>query len=317
MIASLILGIFTFVQLNCENFFDCEHDSLKQDMEYTEGSLRHWNMNRYWRKLRNISKEILSCSATGDNGLPVVPDLVALCEIENDSVAHYLTRRSPLRNARYEYVMTSSPDVRGIDVALLYSPMSFRLITHYPLRVAPLKGMRPTRDILYAEGELVCGDTLHVFVVHSPSRLGGKRATEPYRMTVAKRLTLSVDSIRSLHPEARIIISGDFNDETGDKPLQHIANQQLTDISAGAKGSHGAKGTYKYQGIWQSIDHIFVSGSMKERLLSCRVNDTPFLIEEDEKYGGMKPRRTYEGYKYRGGYSDHLPLVACFRSNDD
>lgn len=317
MIASLILGIFTFVQLNCENFFDCEHDSLKQDMEYTEGSLRHWNKNRYWRKLRNISKEILACSTEGDGGLPVVPDLVALCEIENDSVAHYLTKRSPLRNARYEYVITSSPDVRGIDVALLYSPMTFRLISHNSLRVAPLKGMRPTRDILYAEGELVCGDTLHVFVVHSPSRFGGKRATEPYRMAVAERLTLAVDSIRAVHPGAKIIISGDFNDETSDKPLRHIINRQLSDISSGAKGSNGAKGTYKYQGIWQSIDHIFVSGRMKELLLSCHINDMPFLLEEDTKFGGMKPLRTYNGYKYQGGYSDHLPLVACFMIKDD
>ena len=317
MIASLLLGIFTFVQLNCENFFDCVHDSLKQDTEYTEGGMRHWNANRYWKKLRNISKEIVACSAVGDAGLPVVPDLVALCEIENDSVAHYLTRRAPLRNARYEYVMTSSPDVRGIDVALLYSPMSFRLISSKSLRIAPLKGMRPTRDILYAEGELISGDTLHVFVVHAPSRFGGKRATTPFRMAVAERLTESVDSIRALHPEALIIVSGDFNDETHDKALQHVTNRRLTDISFGAKGSNGAKGTYKYQGIWQSIDHILISDRLKRMLLSCRINDMPFLLEEDTRYGGMKPLRTFNGYRYLGGYSDHLPLVACFRIGDD
>src|SRR3712207_8786524 len=40
----------------------------------------------------------------------------------NDSVLTDLTKKSLLRNARYEYVMTDSPDERGIDVALLYSP---------------------------------------------------------------------------------------------------------------------------------------------------------------------------------------------------
>ena len=65
-----------------------------------------------------------------------------------------LTRRSLLRKARYEYVMTSSNDARGIDVALLYSPFSFRLIKADTLRVKPMKNMRPTRDILHVEGEI-------------------------------------------------------------------------------------------------------------------------------------------------------------------
>ena len=50
--------------------------------------------------------------------------LVALCEVENDSVLFDLTKRSAIRTAGYEYVMTSSPDERGIDVALMYQPFS-------------------------------------------------------------------------------------------------------------------------------------------------------------------------------------------------
>ena len=46
------------------------------------------------------------------------PALVGLCEVENDSVLRDLTRRSPLKELSYRYVMTSSPDLRGIDVAL-------------------------------------------------------------------------------------------------------------------------------------------------------------------------------------------------------
>ncbi len=312
MLSALVLGIFTFVQLNCENFFDCVHDSLKQDEEYTAGSPRHWNSYRYWQKLRNISKEILSCSQENGDGLTVIPDLVALCEIENDSVAHYLTKRSLLRNARYEYLITRSPDVRGIDVALLYSPMTFRLINSYPLRVASLKGMRPTRDILYASGEVLGGDTLHVFVLHAPSRFSGKRASAPYRMAVMRRLMQSVDSLRSIHREPKIIVSGDFNDESEDESVRFLANNGLAEVSAGVKGMNGAKGTYKYQGVWGSIDHILISGGMKPLFRRCILNDLPFLLEDDSKFGGKKPFRTYWGYRYLGGFSDHLPLVAVF-----
>ena len=31
---ALLMGIFTMVELNCENLFDCRHDSLKEDTEY-------------------------------------------------------------------------------------------------------------------------------------------------------------------------------------------------------------------------------------------------------------------------------------------
>ena len=48
----LLLGVFTFVELNCENLFDTQHDSLKQDMEYLPESYHHWNKSRYWNKLK-------------------------------------------------------------------------------------------------------------------------------------------------------------------------------------------------------------------------------------------------------------------------
>jgi hypothetical protein len=36
-------------------------------------------------------------------------------------------------------------------------------------------------------------------------------------------------------------------------------------------------------------------------------------LEEDKKYGGVKPLRTYNGYRYQRGFSDHLPLVVRLR----
>ena len=136
MLSTLLLGIFTFVQLNCENLFDCRHDTLKQDTEFMPEGSRHWTRSRYWKKLDNISRSIVACGMDGREW--TLPDMVALCEVENDSVMYDLTRRSLLRGAGYEYVMTNSPDVRGIDVALMYSPFSFALISHFPIRVEPL-----------------------------------------------------------------------------------------------------------------------------------------------------------------------------------
>ncbi|WP_299270238.1 endonuclease/exonuclease/phosphatase family protein [uncultured Prevotella sp.] len=309
-LSMLLLSIFTFVELNCENLFDCRHDSLKNDTEFLPDGSYHWTRTRYWRKLNRVGQTIIACGVKGQSWQ--LPDMVALCEVENDSVLHDLTRRSLLRNARYDYVMTCSPDERGIDVALVYSPFSFRLIRSHSVRVEPIKDMRPTRDILYASGVIASGDTLHVIVAHLPSRRGGERHSRPFRMAAASRVAAVVDSIYNVSKDAKIIIAGDFNDYANSASVRMLCGKRLKDISAEATGRNGAKGTYRYQGEWGSLDHILVSESLARNVVDCYINDAPFLVEPDEKYGGLKPRRNYLGPRYQNGFSDHLPLVATF-----
>lgn len=299
----------TFVELNCENLFDCRHDSLKQDDEYLPESTRHWTRSRYWRKLNHTGQAILSCSQE-------LPDFVALVEVENDTVLHDLTRRSLLRNAGYDYLMTESPDERGVDVALIYQPSSFRPVCYETITVPLVKGMRPTRDILYVKGEIVTGDTLHVFVVHAPSRYGGERETRPYRMQVARQVTAAIDHLRRWSPDALVLVTGDFNATLKNKSMRFLLEHGLVSAAPNAEGTHGARANYRYQGLWEQIDHVLVSPSLFQRKVGAYVNDAPFLLEEDSKYGGMKPFRTYNGYQYQSGFSDHLPVVVRFSFTD-
>jgi hypothetical protein len=275
---------------------------LKQDTEFLPDGKRHWNRTRYWRKLNNIGQELLSCS-------PELPSLVALCEVENDTVLHDLTRRSLLRNAGYEYLMTSSLDVRGLDVALLYQPFLFRPICYETITVPPLNNMRPTRDILYIKGETLHRDTLHIFIVHAPSRYGGERYSRPFRMQVCKQLS---DAIREIGKE-KIIIAGDFNDYADDTSLRKLEEEGLVNVTKDAKGRHGAKANYRHEGLWKNLDHVLVSPALEEKIDTAYVNDAHFLLEEDPKYGGYCPRRTFHGFRYQPGYSDHLPLVVRFQ----
>ena len=306
MFLTLILSsLLTFMELNCENLFDTRHDSLKNDLEFLPDGSYKWTPYRYWAKLNHLGQEIVAQSDP-------VPDFVAMCEVENDSVMFDLTKRSLLRNAGYEYVMTSSPDERGIDVALLYQPASFALLHSHSIRIKPLPDTRPTRDILYASGLLITGDTLHVFVVHAPSRRGGEQASRPYRLLVASQLAEAVDSVYAISRDAKIIIAGDFNDYADSPALQYLYEHHLINMSADAQGSHGAKATYRWHGEWRSLDQILCSPSLAARKQSSVIGDLPFLLEDDEKYGGKKPYRTYLGPRYLGGYSDHLPLVVQF-----
>ena len=324
---SLLLTIFTFVEFNCENLFDTRHDSLKNDIEYCAGGAYHWDSKRYWRKLNNIGKEIVSTGGEWQNWQ--APDLVALVEVENDSVLFDLTQRSLLRTVGYKYFVTNSPDQRGIDVALLYHPYSFAPDTSYSLRITPPEGFGPTRDVLYVRGRMLGtsypdsiapdakskSDELHIFVVHAPSRRKGEKASEPYRLEVASRLCSSIDSIRAISPDANIFITGDFNDYSDNRSLLMLAEHSMVEVSKDAKGTNGALGTYRYKGEWGSLDHIFFSQSFlnNSKIDYCRIHDLPFLTEEEPKFGGVRPARTYRGYKYNyNGFSDHLPLVLRF-----
>ena len=306
MLYLLLASFLTFVELNCENLFDCRHDSLKDDLQFLPEGSYNWTPFRYWKKINHTAQTILSCS--GSNSDPILPDIVALVEVENDTVMHDLTRRSLLRNAKYEYIITSSPDVRGIDVALLYQPLSFRPVSHTSIRVPMPEGVRPTRDILYVQGITINGTMLHIFVVHAPSRASGEAVTQKYRNLVAGKVVEKIDSIVSDDAEAQMIVTGDFNDYASGSSLVCYQSRGLVNVSTEAKGRAVAKGTYRYQGDWGSLDHFIVSRNISSDVC-CYINDVAFLLEEDEKYGGYKPRRNYLGPQWRNGYSDHLPLV--------
>ncbi len=289
----------TFVELNCENLFDTHHDSLKQDQEFLPEGARYWTRTKFWQKLNHIGQDILSCSKE-------LPDLVALCEVENDSALHYLTRRSLLRNAGYEYLMTESPDIRGIDVALLYQPSSFLPLCYDNIEVPPLEGMRPTRDVLYVKGLTTLCDTLHIFVVHAPSRFGGENYSRPFRLQV---ISVLLDYIAQLG-DVNILVAGDFNDYATSPALIRLEKNRLVNITKDLKGRDGVEGNYRYQGEWHSLDHILLSPSLVSRVDTAYINDAPFLLEDDPQYGGKRPKRAFQGFRYqRGGFSDHLPLV--------
>lgn len=308
-------------ELNCENFFDCRHDSMKADQQFLPESPRRWTLTRYWRKQQNIAKELISMS----NGVP--PDLIALVEVENDSVLHDLTRKSVLRRAGYEYVMTVSADPRGIDVALLYQPSVFRLCQHRSLRLhlANNPGYA-TRDVLYTKGVVFTGDTLHIVVCHFSSKVSGARKSERYRMAEASMVRSLVDSIRQQETGARVVILGDFNEPpTGQaitetlqaRPCDGVMDKRLI-YNLAYPMDHDQRrprGTYYYQGRWERLDHIIVTGSLLDssrtlytKPTAYQIHAPKFILMTDPTTQRLIPFRTYNGYRYQGGYSDHLPV---------
>ena len=310
---------FRIMFYNVENLFDTKHDSLKNDDDFLPGGFMNWTDWKYWEKQRNIGRVI---TAVGEMQSPA---LVGLCEIENDSVIFDLTKRSPIRSQQYNYLVTNSPDMRGIDVALLYQSHQFKLLEKNEYEVLlQNKDTGPTRNILHAVGQLISGDTLDVFVCHFPSRSSGQLASEPNRIDAAQVLRDKTDSLFTIRKEANIVIMGDFNDYPNNKSIfetlkarslnYHLQKDELYNMFF-----HRIKekdfGTYKYQGEWGVLDQFIVSGNllMKNNRNKIANNEAhifkaAFLSEKDEKYGGVRPYRTNLGPRYIGGFSDHYPI---------
>ena len=304
--AMVMASLLSFMELNCENLFNCYHDSLKNDLEFTPGGKRMWTSGKYYKKLNNIAKTLISCTDER------IPDLMALCEVENDSVMIHLKRRTPLKDLPYDYLMTHSRDERGIDVALIYNTLTFRPLAKQDI---PIKGdfeQHVPRDILYVKGIKTGGDTLHVFVLHAPSRINGDEASVR-RMATTNTLTAVIDSIYSADKNPKIVVTGDFNASAEEAPLKEIERHGMYNITREAKGCNGAKGSYCYKGFWETIDNFFISNSINLTTTKCRIHDPEFLLIEDKRYRDIKPRRSFVGLRFDpDGVSDHLPVVLSF-----
>jgi hypothetical protein len=301
---------------NVENLFDTQDDSLKQDDEFLPYGVRGWTPTRLRTKYHNLYKVI---AGLGNVGQP--PALVGLAEVENRAVLEGLLRHTPLHRQRYQIVHEESPDQRGIDVALLYDPAQFRYLSHEAVPV-DLSGIseRPTRDILYVRGVLFGSDTVHCFINHWPSRYGGVGGSAPRRQRAAAVLKRRLKALRQECPDARIIITGDFNDGPTDASLRTLVETNgpgspLVNIS-----EYACAGTHKYQGEWSTFDQFIVTKNLlngealkvEEGGAHCYRPD--WLAEEDTQHLGFRPRRTYVGYRYHGGFSDHWPVYLQLQS---
>ena len=249
------------------------------------------------------------------------PLLIGLSEVENRNVVSDLVNKTVLADGNYSIVHADSPDTRGIDVALLYRKDSFRLL-HNAFFPVHLKSGETTRDILYCEGILAPNDTLHVFVCHFPSMRGGEAKSEWKRVKAASVVRQKVDSIQDIHPRAMILILGDLNGRANTSAQKTLKTRNPESGTIESENFYNTGyyllgknyGSYRYKGEWQTLDHIIVSGNLLNGEAGLQVSrrmgiyDADFLLEEERGTFGVRPKPTYRGPHYIGGYSDHLPV---------
>jgi hypothetical protein len=301
---------FTVLFYNVENLFDTEDDPVSNDDEFLPSGSRRWTASRYNKKLAAIARAV---TAAGRWELPAI---VGLCEVENEKVVRDLAYGTILSAGNYGIVHRDSPDARGIDLALLYRRDMFRVEEVRSWLPGDGDSITvPTRSILYVK--ISCGaDTLHLMLCHLPSRRGGVLAAGELRERMGYLLRSKVDSVMADSGEKRaLVVMGDFN-LPPDDPLIKMLTHDGVLVNLAGPGAEEGQGSYRYQGRWEMIDQIMVSAAMTGPYTafhyvagSFRVADDPFLLTDDGSYPGRRPSSTYTGYRWSGGYSDHLPVL--------
>lgn len=296
----------TVLFYNVENLFDTKDDPATNDQDFLPTSELAWTEERYKTKLAHLAEVIAMADAD-------FPEFLGLSEVENGTVVKDLAKQQALAKAKYAVVHFDSPDERGIDVALLYKRNKFTLVNSEPLHVD--LGDDRTRDILHVELSRA-GHSYHVFVNHWPSRRGGPERSEPKRMAAAHVLRTTVSKITA-GPLTHIIIMGDFNDSPMNNSIQkglgatcEMGSATLVDLMC--VDQPAGSGSYNYQGEWSYLDQFIVDPLTAKEVQQASAFSDERIMFNHPKYG-PSPDKTYSGRHYKGGYSDHLPIVMRFR----
>lgn len=297
---------YIIVTYNVENLFDTIKTPGKKDAAFIPGGKKKWNAQAYDNKLKNIAKVIGSIDSCG------CPAVVGLVEVENKKVVEDLIATEPINKCMYNIVHFESGDPRGIDNALLYSSDFLNVIIQKPFPVVYGDSQSEAmRDILYVKG--VSGtDTLHFFVNHWKSRMGGIPETEPKRLNDANCLKNKTDSLFKENKNTKIIIMGDFNDNPTDKSIvenlgAYISLQEMSPYLFSPCYALYKKGigSYDYKGEWFMFDQIIVSGGMIDAIsgLECNPADTYVYNPDWLYYTDSKGKK-----KLSMSFSDHFPV---------
>jgi len=155
--------------------------------------------------------------------------------------------------------------------------------------------------------------------------------TKELREASARLLREKIDDLQKNYDSPKIVVLGDFNENPTDDPvLKVLKAEPVKDIAKSeslynlsANWLKPGRGTLKFQSQWFVFDQIMVTGNLfisgkgiYAKPDDAKIVDFPFLFQPDEKFGGQKLFRTYYGFDYQGGFSDHLPVLIQLQTID-
>ena len=313
--------IHTVAFYNLENLFDTINDPNKFD---EASPIMEINTNRtfiYKKKIKNMARVISEIGLDVTNNSPVI---LGVSEVENRAVLEDLINDSILIKKDYGIIHYSSPDIRGIDVGLLYQKQLFSPIStsSHELKIYDDNTQKRvyTRDQLLVSGNLD-GELIHIIVNHWPSRSGGQAKSNPKRVAAAKLTKHLVDSLQVIDPYAKVFITGDLNDDPTNKSIKEILKTKKDKSKMVLKGIYNPYesffkngiGTTAYRDNWSLFDQILLTKPLLERDYSsfrfykAGIFNKQYLTTKTGTYKGY-PYRSWSNGGFSDGFSDHFPV---------
>lgn len=316
-----IYKIHTIAFYNLENLFDTINDPEKFDEASPMMELKSNREDAYNNKVKNMARVIADIGTDIANNSPAI---IGVSEVENREVLEDVINDSLLFDKGYDIIHYNSPDVRGIDVALLYQKKLFTPIntSSHELKIYDDNTRKRvyTRDQLLVSGKLD-GEMIHIIVNHWPSRRGGEARSRPKRVAAAKLNKRLVDSVQSINPYAKIFIMGDLNDNPTNESVKGVLKAKKKRKKVGLKGIYNPMerfykdglGSNAYRDNWSLFDQIMITKPLLEkdfssyRFYKAGIFNKNYLTNKKGQYKGY-PFRSFSNSKFTGGFSDHFPV---------
>ncbi len=296
LITLCFAGDLNLMFWNVENFFDINDDPKKKDGAFLPGGIKRYTYRSYCLKVQHLADVINSIN----------PHVLAMVEVENQIVLEALKNELKQRD-KWQIIIDEGPDIRGIDPALMFrnDKVTYCYHVYYPVYIQQ-RGYysRPIMRVDLAIKE--SNDTLAIFINHWPSRRGGKAVSDTYRNYAASVLIDAVDKTLTDHPNYRIVITGDFNDDHQDSCFKILCDHPNINYIE-KELPRQVYGTYYHNGEWIHFDHFLVANfnGIDHKINSARIIAPSWI--RDKKTNG--PLRFYKGSETLGGYSDHYPIL--------
>ena len=303
---------------NLENLFDTVSNVGVEDEDRTPHGRYRWTSERMELKISKLHSVIDSINKAV---APYEWSVLGVCEVENASLVDQLCRRFDSgQNCRF--VHFESPDLRGIDVALVYNAKRFSP-THFERKRVNLflsdDTPKYTRDLLVVSGWLT-GVKVHFIIAHWPSRSGGQKRSEHFRSTASYYSRRIIDSIRTKDNDAQIILMGDLNDDPSDRSVRRLVKEtvKFEGLYNPMEALHQrGVGSIAHRDRWHLFDQLIFTSNFKTegglQLKRAGVFKRPFLTQQRGRFKDY-PFRTFVGSNYQGGYSDHFPVIALLKT---
>lgn len=318
---------FRIASWNLENLFDLSHDKTEYP-GYIPGGRHGWDEEMLDIKLDNVSRVISDLS----------PHVIGLQEVESEKVLERLQKRLRERGLELPHSVIADKKPSTVKCALL---SVYPVVSSEEISVPGKKN----RSILRADLD-VSGNRLVVFVNHWKSKSG----PESRRIENARALSAAV---KDLPKDTDYLLVGDFNsnhdefktiqnrpslnDTSGITGINHVLNTLEEDGLVREKDLIKKPEKQLHYNLWLEVEKqrrwstLFFSrpGSPDSIILPSALYDKKGVSYVDNTFDRFDPGYVYDGEnilrwqrakhgkgRHLGkGYSDHLPVYACFTDN--